>query len=864
MKRLIISFFVCFGMVLTVSAAFERVNPYGEFSDVNKTAWYYDNVKTAYELGFMNGKAEGKFDPDGTVTIAEGITMASRLHAIYNGLEISSPKIQDKEYRIDFDDPSVFVDLSARNSRLDKGVGLFRAEGGVENGMLVLQSNEINSHGSYDPGVFVSGLGLDTRFYNLIKVRMKRDALPNPNNAPRNERLEVFFETSSAGSITGDKSVTYDISKISDLSEWFEVEIDMSKHKLYTDTLVGIRFDTTNNNGRYYIDYIAFSSNGKSGGEKWYDKYVDYAEQNNIVKKDKYQIKDMDKSITRSELCRLFASALPEEYFAPINDIKGIPDVDRHEDNSEVYLALYKAGVLSGSDKDGSFMGDSYIKRSEASAIINRTALPEARVKAEFSHDWEDLATLTDIEFDDENLLQTLKIGDAENYHIKDGSITLSAKQRENGRYDTKITFNATAFNAHDYSKMRVRMKAENVDTSLNTNYDFYFMTEGDGNFSESKSYHGDFLKSAFVDCFGWYVFDIDLRLVPSWEGKITSFRFDPSNSGGTYTIDYIRFIEDEDYFKLNTHEELINAGYTATRLLRDEGFETGFEVSRVKNTATSMTKGSFQDYVEDKSVKPMWNISPHWARFDLVDDRDTTADKYTLKDKHDVNTITYNPDEKSVTMRVNTYPIYEGKPHIPDEYEWWPHLLISQDSGQTVVDRDRNSAAADRVFIEIDIRILDFKDTTIKEGTTSANFMTYFYLRTDKSPGDLIWFGLNFFNGTRVDDTTKCGWAPDSAAHQYMYKISQALVFDGVENSFVPEKGTVLTGEEWKHVRIDVTPHIEQAVKWANRDNAFGTPVTVEDMFFEGVNIGFETWGNYDYTVEFKNFNMVSYNKSE
>ena len=260
--------------------------------------------------------------------------------------------------------------------------------------------------------------------------------------------------------------------------------------------------------------------------------------------------------------------------------------------------------------------------------------------------------------------------------------------------------------------------------------------------------------------------------------------------------------------------------------------------------------------------MTPLWNISPHWARFDLVDDRDTATDKYTIGDKHGVNTITYNPEEKSLTMRVNTYPIYEGKPHIAGEYEWWPHLLISQESSICPIDKERNSAAADRMFIEADIRLLDFKDTTIKDGETSANFMSYFYLRTDKAPGQLIWFGINFFNGTRVDAGTKCGWAPDSAAHQYMYKMSQGIVYGGVENSFVPQNGVVLIGDEWKHIRIDVTPHIEQAVEWANRDNAFGTPVTVEDMYFEGVNIGYETWGNYDYTVEFKNFNMVSYNK--
>ena len=875
MKKLIISVLTLALLTVGAGAAFERVNTYNNnFTDVKSTAWYAENVKTAYELGFMNGKSENTFDPDGKVSIAEGIAMASRLHAIYNGNKIEETTLETDEFRFDFDENTPFVDLSARNQRLDHGIGLYKSKGGLEDGMLVMTADGFNSVGSYDPGFYVAGLELDTRYYNLIKVRMKRDELPNKDpNKKRNETLEVFFETSSAGSITGDKCVTYSLSKISDLTDWFEVEIDMSKHKMYKDMLNGLRFDTTNNNGKYYIDYIIFTSNGKKPDAKWYEMYADYAVEHGIVAKNQYTSLQMGSDITRHELCDMIAAALPEEYFNPINDIKGIPDIDQYERNADVYLMLYRAGILLGADTEGNFKPQNYIKRSEVSAIINRAAIPENRVRGTIAADWTLERSELDIEFEDESWLKKLSY-EAETLEIKDGVLHLKAKERPNSttKYDPKITCKNVSFNATDYMKVWVRMKAHFEEEGKKHSYDFYFMTDEDTGFSEAKSFHGSINDYSKPDSNGWYIVEVDLRGCLTWRGNVTAFRFDPANSAGTYEIDYIRFIKSNGYFELTTHEELINAGYTATRLLKDEGFETGFVVSRVTNTAKSTSKGKFQDYVEDKSVKPMWNISPHWARYDLVDDRDTETDKYTLKDKHDASTIIYNPEEKSIKMRVNTYPMYEGKPHFQDDkstpdvdegnYMWWPHLLLSQDSSQVAVDKKRNSAAADRMFVEIDIRLLDFNDTTIKEGSMSANFMTYFYLRTDKAPGDLIWFGLNFFNGNRVDGGTKCSWAPDSAAHQYMYKIPQSMVFGGVENSFVPAKDNVKVGEEWKHVRVDVTSHIERAVDWANRDNAFGTFVTVEDMYFEGVNIGFETWGNYDYTVEFKNFNMVAYNK--
>lgn len=53
------------------------------FSDVTKSDWFYDDVKTAYELGLMLGRGENTFDTESGVTIAETITIAARIHSIY-------------------------------------------------------------------------------------------------------------------------------------------------------------------------------------------------------------------------------------------------------------------------------------------------------------------------------------------------------------------------------------------------------------------------------------------------------------------------------------------------------------------------------------------------------------------------------------------------------------------------------------------------------------------------------------------------------------------------------------------------------------------------------------------------------------
>lgn len=55
----------------------------GQFADVTNQ-WYSDSVKKVYELGLMKGN-DGKFNPEGTITIAEAIAMAARLHNICTG-----------------------------------------------------------------------------------------------------------------------------------------------------------------------------------------------------------------------------------------------------------------------------------------------------------------------------------------------------------------------------------------------------------------------------------------------------------------------------------------------------------------------------------------------------------------------------------------------------------------------------------------------------------------------------------------------------------------------------------------------------------------------------------------------------------
>ncbi len=66
---------------------FKKINNYSEnkFKDVSTSAWYAENVKTAYEFGLITGSGKTTFEPNGNITIAETITIADRIYSIYTG-----------------------------------------------------------------------------------------------------------------------------------------------------------------------------------------------------------------------------------------------------------------------------------------------------------------------------------------------------------------------------------------------------------------------------------------------------------------------------------------------------------------------------------------------------------------------------------------------------------------------------------------------------------------------------------------------------------------------------------------------------------------------------------------------------------
>lgn len=115
-------------------------------------------------------------------------------------------------------------------------------------------------------------------------------------------------------------------------------------------------------------------------GTVWYQVYLDYANSAGIICPD---VTDYSRQATRAQFAQIIASAFPAEALAEINDISNneVPDVSMRMVWSEAVYTLYRAGILTGNDAEGTFAPYSNIRRSEVAAIICRMVDPGARVQ---------------------------------------------------------------------------------------------------------------------------------------------------------------------------------------------------------------------------------------------------------------------------------------------------------------------------------------------------------------------------------------------------------------------------------------------------------------------------------------------------
>jgi hypothetical protein len=278
-------------------------------------------------------------------------------------------------------------------------------------------------------------------------------------------------------------------------------------------------------------------------------------------------------------------------------------------------------------------------------------------------------------------------------------------------------------------------------------------------------------------------------------------------------------------------------------QILPDNAFKKGFAVQSQKDHENGDRVKVLGDFVYGEG-EPVWKLD-QWDSGPCLWQNRVPGDKYTLTDGIS-RSVSYNPDDASLKLRLDTSAFYQGRPARAGMY--WPHLLIEQTSFREEIGRC--------LFVNGDMRLTGYSETPIEgDYVRAAQFLLFLYLKS-KTGNDFVWFGMHFFDSRAAFSGTYIGYdgGKADASHALIYSIGERDIFSGRS---LWKDGLPYVSDQWLHFSVDMRPHIDDMIRYAVKDGYFKYIRSAEDIVVCGLNIGWETIATFDHTMEIRNLEV-------
>ena len=115
----------------------------------------------------------------------------------------------------------------------------------------------------------------------------------------------------------------------------------------------------------------------KADGDQWYDMFVLYCKAEGLIGGELDS--KLTAPITRSEMIFAWSKLLQSSDMPKQNTVNSLPDVTQATPYHDEIIYFYEAGILSGTDSNGTFAPNNNITRAEAATIFMRLIEADAR-----------------------------------------------------------------------------------------------------------------------------------------------------------------------------------------------------------------------------------------------------------------------------------------------------------------------------------------------------------------------------------------------------------------------------------------------------------------------------------------------------
>lgn len=299
-------------------------------------------------------------------------------------------------------------------------------------------------------------------------------------------------------------------------------------------------------------------------------------------------------------------------------------------------------------------------------------------------------------------------------------------------------------------------------------------------------------------------------------------------------------------------------------QLIPDNDFYYGLTVRSQKDHSNGdafSDLGQFQ--YRTKSGTPSWIIAQWDSGPCLWKDRVQSAAN-VLTDGL-TKWVTYLKDD-GISLRLNSAPYYATKPNkAAAAGDYWPHLLLeAPDFGYSSLGKKERSwyrCDMDNLTLSMDVRLSAYNYVANPHDYAHVcQYLMYFYVKGVQS-SDFVWFGVTLFYSEQEKTglSVHMDGGKADASGQLIYQIGTDACYAQADGSLW-KNGKPAPGEKWVHIEMDMSKHLKEMYAAAQEKDYFSNKVSsLGDLLIDGMNVGFESVGTYDVTMDIRNLSLIS-----
>jgi len=286
--------------------------------------------------------------------------------------------------------------------------------------------------------------------------------------------------------------------------------------------------------------------------------------------------------------------------------------------------------------------------------------------------------------------------------------------------------------------------------------------------------------------------------------------------------------------------------------MFADPAFARGFTVTAASHPVPKVELGTLETSANPQAAAPAWRM-PQWASRELLLPgrcQDAGRDKWVAENRAKRVMVERLADGRTgLYLEVRGGFEYDGRMRAAGEA--WPHLLIEQGFETPVVPK-----ICKTLSFSMEARIPFCKavpwsagklDAKLHTAQVSAFWTVHNSTKGNPDCGDMIWFGIPFFDARHEIPPAYC--ALDAGKADATGKF--ICMLDGKRFWQTP------TGDgQWHKLNVDMTPLLKEAVTTAQQ-HGFLKSTGYEDLTIDSFNLGWEIPGPYDAAFEVRGLSM-------